>query len=346
MFKGENKDRMVKIKWQDELYTDSRFIYYGCGTRNEFRITRFGKNFPWLDDERVGDLMIIAQKEVDNYEAWVLSKDSDIDGFLDYFNISPDCTNRIIDKTSAISPGEKMKHLLSQFISDKNSFPKTSEMALAAEKCYNMANGITDTDILTSPDNILLKWIDSEYSLFQMLEEKLYLPIINANFGGVAEFIRLANEMLNRRKSRAGKSLELHLAAIFDAASLIYEEQIVTEDNKRPDFVFPSALSYHDFLFPADLLVMLAAKTTCKDRWRQVINEANRIPEKHLFTLQQAISSNQLKEMHDEHVKLVVPQKYIHNYPKEYQSEIMDLSSFVTFVKEKQKRIPHVYLQK
>lgn len=46
--KGENKDKMVKVKWQDDFTTDSRFIYYGQGTRNEYRITRFGKGFPFL----------------------------------------------------------------------------------------------------------------------------------------------------------------------------------------------------------------------------------------------------------------------------------------------------------
>ena len=34
-------------------------------------------------------------------------------------------------------------------------------------------------------------------------------------------------------------------------------------------------------------------KSTCKDRWRQVLSEADRIPNKHLFTLEAAISENQ-----------------------------------------------------
>jgi hypothetical protein len=33
---------------------------------------------------------------------------------------------------------------------------------------------------------------------------------------------------------------------------------------------------------------MLGAKTTCKDRWRQVLTEAIKIPHKHLFTLETA----------------------------------------------------------
>lgn len=52
---------------------------------------------------------------------------------------------------------------------------------------------------------------------------------------------------------------------------------------------------------------MLGAKTTCKDRWCQVLNEADRIPNKHLFTLQRGVTRNQLQEMKDEHLTLVVP---------------------------------------
>ena len=48
-----NKEKMVSIKWQDDFTTDSRFIYYGQGTRNEYRITRFGKGFPFFEEDNV-----------------------------------------------------------------------------------------------------------------------------------------------------------------------------------------------------------------------------------------------------------------------------------------------------
>lgn len=150
--------------------------------------------------------------------------------------------------------------------------------------------------------------------------------------------------MLNRRKSRAGKSLEHHLACIFTHNELVFEEQDITEDNKKPDFLFPNAESYHNLLFPADDLVVLSAKTTCKDRWRQVLTEADRVDVKYLFTLQQGISKNQLKEMHDSHLTLVVPHNYIKSFPKEYQGEISDLSGFIEMVREKQESLPKHYI--
>ena len=183
----------------------------------------------------------------------------------------------------------------------------------------------------------MLKWIDTEYTLFRNFEEKIYAPIYSAPFSSCQELVKFSNIILNRRKSRAGKSLEHHLATIFTVAKLEYEEQAITEDNKKPDFLFPSGKAYHNLLFPADQLVFLGAKTTCKDRWRQVLNEADRIETKYLFTLQQGISKNQLREMKHEHLKLVVPASYLNSFDKEFQTEIETLSSFINIVKAKQK---------
>lgn len=156
--------------------------------------------------------------------------------------------------------------------------------------------------------------------------------------------LKMANEVLNRRKSRAGKSLEHHLASIFTYNDLVFEEQAVTEDNKKPDFLFPNAECYHDILFPTDSLVVLGAKTTCKDRWRQVLTEADRVENKYLFTLQQGISKNQLKEMRDSNLTLVVPEKYISCFPMEYQEHIYNLSNFIQMVKNKQENTSQHYI--
>ena len=107
--KGENKDKMVKVKWQDDFTTDSRFIYYGQGTRNEYRITRFGKGFPFFEEDNVGDLLIIAQQSEDYYYGFVLQTDQDIDDFFAYFNLSPEKTNQLIDVTQASTPEKQLE---------------------------------------------------------------------------------------------------------------------------------------------------------------------------------------------------------------------------------------------
>lgn len=63
---------------------------------------------------------------------------------------------------------------------------------------------------------------------------------------------------------------------------------------------------------------------------------ADRIKEKHLFTLQQGVSSNQLAEMYQHGIVLVVPQPIITSFPDEYRTKIMHLTGFVDFIKTSQ----------
>lgn len=342
--KGEIKDKYVTIKWQDDFTTDSRIIYYGNGTRNEYRVTRFGSNFPFLQDDNVGDLLIFAVLSDEDYAAYVLSSDEDIDEFFATFNLVPGETNQLIDVSGIVKPKVKIAQLLHDFANGFDSFPDTRQMALGARECYNEAFNVDNNALKSKPDEILLHWLDTEYDLFKCMEEKVYADVVSKPFKSLDAFVKMANEVLNRRKSRAGKSLEHHLACIFTHNELVFEEQAVTEDNKKPDFLFPNAECYHNLLFPADDLVVLGAKTTCKDRWRQVLSEADRIDAKYLFTLQQGISKNQLKEMHDSYLTLVVPKRFIKSFPQEYQGEISDLCGFIGMVKKKQESLPKYYI--
>lgn len=334
--KGSNKDKMVKIKWQKAFETDSRFIYYGSGTRNEYRLTRFGKRFPFFGEDNVGDLLVIAQMDDDYYEAVVLQSDDDLECFFTAFDLSPQTTNQLISKNLTSTPDEKLQELFNAFVGVRDNFPSTSDMGAAAREFYLQAYRMGQADILSNPDKLLLRWVDSEYQLFKAFEVKLYGEQIKSPFTSIDKLIEFSNSMLNRRKSRAGKSLEHHLSTIFSAAQLRFEEQVVTEENKRPDFIFPGSNEYHNFTFPAENLVFLGAKTTCKDRWRQIINEADRIGVKHLFTLQQGISKNQLIEMYANGVCLVVPKDYIGLFDASFQSRIYSLENFIHFVSEKQ----------
>jgi len=336
--KGQNLDKFYKIKWQDDFETDSRSIYYGTGTRNEYRLTRFGRGFPFLTDDFTGALVIIAKVAGDYLKAYVLSDANDIDDFLNEFGMSPTDTNDIIP----VKPGQdKPEVLIVQKINEAVSslgerFPDTTFIADLSRKISNEAYKITPETTIENPDGTLLSWLDTEFSLFKGIENHIYRDLISKAFGSVDGFTEKANMILNRRKSRAGKSLEHHLSNIFDINKIRYDQQKVTEENKKPDFIFPGITEYHDQSFIFEKLSFLGAKTTCKDRWRQILNEADRIPRKHLFTLQQGISKNQIKEMLSEDVTLVVPQKYKNTFPEEYRDQILCLKDFVDMVKEKQ----------
>lgn len=324
--RGENLEKLVHIHWQDNFCTSSRFIYYGKGTRNEYRLTRFGKNFPFFCDEYIGALMIVTQQEDSEYTAYVLNQDEDIESFFNHFAIAPTDLNRLINQDNEDT-------ILSNSVLDElkraSEFPSTARMAEIAQALRAMGPKAT-------ADDVLLSWVEIEYKLFRKFEQHLYQDILKQGFNDLDELILASNSILNRRKSRAGKSLEHHLARLFDIENLKYEAQAITEGNKRPDFIFPGSQEYHNFVFPSDKLSFLAAKTTCKDRWRQILNEADRIPDKHLFTLQQGISAAQLREMIEHRVQLVVPSDNKKYFPNEYQAQLIDLSTFIQIIRAQQ----------
>ena len=332
--RGENKDKYVKIRWQNDFTTDARFIYYGQGTRNEYRITHFGRGFPYLQPEHTGDLFVFVKISDNDYSGYILETEDEINSFLDAFGMNPTDTGRIIQKED-IDNEAKVDNAIRHFIDTLTvDFPASYEMSATARNIYHRIYNF-EKNVFLNPDKTIISWIDMEYMLFRKIEFSRYGELIASGFVSVEEFIKVANMVLNRRKSRAGKSLEHHLAAIFDGNCLRYISQPRTEGNKHPDFIFPDETSYHDKNYPAEKLVFLGAKTTCKDRWRQIINEANRIDQKHLFTLQQGISAQQLDEMATENVTLVVPKPYIEAYPKEKRCDIWTLKKFIDYTKEK-----------
>ncbi len=334
--RGNNKENFIKIKWQDGIGTESRAIYYGQGTRNEYRLTRFGKGFPFLTEEYTGALLVLTKVDKENYRGYVLNEDEDIENFLDNFGMSPVDTNSLIIK-EAISQPPAIEELMEEFLSIlPKEFPATKEIADSAREITNTTNNIKADEIIEQPDRILLGWLHTEFELFKKIESHYYKGQLTTPFKTVDEFIVMANSILNRRKSRAGKSLEHHLDAVFKSDSLKFSHPGKTEGKKKPDFIFPGNEEYHTPTFNEGKLIFLGSKTTCKDRWRQILNEANRIPVKHLFTLQQGISENQLQEMYDSKVVLVVPQPYIFTFPAKYREKIMNLKNFLEFAKEKQ----------
>ena len=322
-----------KIKWQDDFETNCTFTWYE--SKNELRITGFGRGFSLLRPEYTGALFVFIKDSPEDYQGFLFNTDEDIQEFLDSFGLTPAETNRPIE-LNEVSVETKEKMAISLFIDSLTvDFPSSVEMSQAAR---NIVYEVFSRKLITvsDPDTALLQWTEAEYRLFREIEHSRYGNTIAHGFKTVDEFISLANQVLNRRKSRAGKSLEHHLSAIFDDNKIQYTAQAITEGNKRPDFLFPSEEAYHDMSFSIEKLCTLAAKTTCKDRWRQILNEADRLRDenKYLCTMQQGISSAQMDEMQTEKVVLVVPKPYILAYPKDKRERIWTVGKFVSYVKE------------
>lgn len=313
-----------------------RAIYYNNryfnGTRNEKRITRWGGDSPLQDTENTGGLALLAFEldpeggDCKSIDIWVCSNLEDeqfaesILGEVVPGSLLSGVGSKVLGGFAVLNTGVNHKYNLPEEWRDY--FPSGSEIINYASMHY--------TKTSKSPDAQLIDRRRIEYDIFLLVEELHVLDIIRKGFGSVNEFIDLANSVSNRRKSRAGKSLELHLEHLFIEHGLNhFATQAVTEGKKKPDFLFPSSEAYHDDAFPDEHLRMLAVKTTCKDRWRQIVTEADRIRQVHLFTLQEGVSINQYQEMRGVGVRLVVPLSLHKKYPEEIRDELMTLGDFI-----------------
>ncbi len=177
------------------------------------------------------------------------------------------------------------------------AFPKTVEFSDLARRTLSEVRAEDD------PDIALVAWIDHEEALFRRLERRIVATrleegFIDGNGTDVDGFMRFSLSVQNRRKSRMGHSLEHHLEEVFRAYDITHVRGAVTENNQKPDFLFPSKEAYRAAPETGDAcLTMLGAKSTCKDRWRQVLAEAAKIPRKHLLTLERGISEPQTTQM-------------------------------------------------
>ena len=228
---------------------------------------------------------------------------------------------------------EMLESMISRF---ESGFPRTEEFSAFARET------MPGIDPVGSPDEALVAWMDQEEALFFHLERHTAGPRLaegfidaqgSPDFDGFFEF---ALSTQNRRKSRAGHAFGHHVEAILQAHGIRYTREATTEKRFGPDFLFPGETEYHDPVFDVNLLTMLGVKTSCKERWRQVLAEANKIREKHLLTLEPGISETQTNEMKTGNLRLVVPRSIFVSYTPEQQRWLMDVADFIGLVKDRQ----------
>lgn len=133
-----------------------------------------------------------------------------------------------------------------------------------------------------------------------------------------------------------GWSFEHHLAALFDCHGLQCAHPGRTERGNKPDFIFPGQAAYADPAFPVGGLTMLAAKSVCKERWRQVLPEADRITSKHLVTIEPGISPAQTDQMRAHDLQLVVPHALHSSYQPVQRQWLWRVEDFIALVAKRQ----------
>jgi hypothetical protein len=325
--RGRNDETEVEVQWQDGRVTQSRVKWYGAA-KSEYRLTRFGKDFPFLTFDNVGDLLVLILIDHTHFLAYVLDLEEDIEdihaalgvevgvSWAAYRNgqpqVHPEDEEECIDRR------------FRRFSETLRAFPTgeafSAEARATLEECIRAFQRM-------SADDALIHCMDAEYRLFRMAERVISGPDIARLFRDVDDFLATASGIMNRRKARAGRSLENHVDWVLTRANIPHVMRPNVDG--RPDILIPSLEAYQDQNYPVDRLIAVGVKTTCKDRWRQVLNEARRVPNKHILTIQQGISSNQLAEMHRANVTLVVPKDIQKQYPKGGDIAMRNMEQFI-----------------
>lgn len=316
-------------------------------TRSEYRL--FFKSTTVSQAASTGDTLFIALRPDDTVLVIIAAANSTISSQLVWlFGIQVDSQFAVV--TGLDSNGNRLefasKLILEQIgidVDEGNTdyldemihrfggkFPQTRAFSEFARSTLNGLN------IQDDPDGVLLSWLEREEKLFKTLEKHLIQQRLAEGFVDVDAFISYSLSVQNRRKSRVGLALENHFEVVLQEYGIQYDRTKVTENRSKPDFIFPGIQQYHDADFPVDKLTMLGSKSTCKDRWRQVLAEADRIDHKHLLTLEAAISTHQTDEMKDKKLQLVIPEAIHKTYTAAQQSWLWDVKSLLAMLLEKQ----------
>lgn len=325
----------------DAYASHLRLVWYNSkrlGQRNgrdEARLTRWGAtDAPVVSSESTGSLVVFAYHRIgtgdaDGLRVWIARNLEEHDQIIDRVGLVEPGLGLVITSTgivlsSTTSAIDRPCTLTSATLPAtwKQRIPTGEEIVARVIQSLPKARALI-------ADDRLMRRRQCEYEMFRSVEAHHVLPRLQKPFMSVESFLEYAHTVTNRRKSRSGRSLELQLAGIFREEGLSFSHGARTEGDRKPDFIFPSIDIYRNRARHELKLRMLAAKTTVKDRWRQVLNEAKRVRTKHLLTLQEGVSENQFREMTEEGVVLVVPKSLQKSYPTSVRKHVLSLERFI-----------------
>ncbi len=240
-----------------------------------------------------------------------------------------------------------------KFAADNAVMPSTIELARMAQAAFLKKYDIEKIDPFTldAPGNALLEISRSiEWDLFREYQRrKLSVELVRLVLGDTpralspAEIIRELIDKLptidalmlsaaQQRKSRAGYSYEHHIEAMLIGGGIPFQKQVILESKKRPDFILPSLAFVDSGKGGAKTGLILSAKTTLRERWKQVEREMGG---RRLFltTVDENISGNAIKDMASIGVHLVIPESLLEAEATEYAGH-KNVLSFARFCSE------------
>lgn len=239
---------------------------------------------------------------------------------------------------------------INAFASSHMSMPKPHEMARLAQAEYQSLHGNVDFNPfkMTAPGDVVRDISRGlEYEIFKSFEiRRRSMELVQLLLGTDPDAISISQVLINivtefphidgillsaaqTRKSRAGASFELHIERLLADGGIPHEVQVIADAKKRPDFVLPSFAAYMNPLRDRNGALVLSAKTTLRERWKQVHGEMRNC-DLFLATVDESIAENAIKDMAQQGIILVVPESLKKSDTTVYktQSNVISFKSF------------------
>lgn len=216
-----------------------------------------------------------------------------------------------------------------QFADQRAAMPGTAALASMARDEYLNAHGLNDLNpfLLECPGDAVREISRvRELAIFrehQLRSTAIALVILVAGevpgtvsigtiirrlIDAVQDIDALMLSASQQRRSRAGYSFEHHIEAMLVAGGVPFEKQAVMEAKKRPDFVLPSLKYLRQSTEGHEPGLILSAKTTLRERWKQVQREMGS-SDLFLATVDETIAGNAIEDMAAMNITLVVPER-------------------------------------
>lgn len=202
------------------------------------------------------------------------------------------------------------------------ALPSTDALALMAQEEFLRGRSASlDPYELDAPGNAVMEISrDIEYRQYRRAEMRHRAAEVLRILTGQGEGTDIATAVVRgfndlnatflsasqHRKSRAGMSFEHHIRRMLEDGGVRYKAQAVT-GGRRPDFVMPDAAALEPKAREHDISLVLSAKTTLRERWKQITLEKFTSPI-FLATVDDRISDDAILDMSGHSICLVVPE--------------------------------------
>lgn len=210
---------------------------------------------------------------------------------------------------------------LDAFIASVAQLPPSTVLAAKAQQEYLTQHGLQKLDPyeIENPGDAIMKISrDIEYKLYKRAELRhraaevvriitaKNTDLVSAVVRGFPELDATFLSASQHRKSRAGRSFEQHISQLLTDGRISFDEQAVT-GGRRPDFVLPNLQTLNDAARSFNDALILSAKTTLRERWKQIAMEKFNCS-LFLATVDDRVSADAIHDMQRQEICLVVPE--------------------------------------